>query len=87
MATPEDDLARALAQLPVIPKGKPLSVAERGDLLAAVLPVYRAGATFRQIAAQTHRSYGSISRLLNEEPDCVRGRGGDTRRPASRRST
>ncbi|MFJ9574592.1 helix-turn-helix domain-containing protein [Streptomyces bacillaris] len=87
MATPDDDLARALAQLPVIPKGKPLSVAERADLLAAVLPVYRAGATFRQIAAQTHRSYGSISRLLSKEPDSVRGRGGNTRCSACRRST
>lgn len=72
----------SLKGLPVIPKGVLLTGAKRAAFLAKILPVYRQGASIREIAEQTHRSYGSIQRLLGDA-GVLRGRGGG---PHERRS-
>jgi hypothetical protein len=40
---------------------------------------YEAGASIRELAAQTGRSYGFVHRLLGESGASYRGRGGATR--------
>ncbi len=45
---------------------------------------YRAGASIRELSAQTGRSYGFVHRILTDSGIALRGRGGATRDRASR---
>ncbi len=57
----------------------------RETMARQVSEQYRAGASIREIASATGRSYGFIHRLLLESDVVLRGRGGATRsrrRPA-----
>lgn len=47
---------------------------------------YEAGASIRELAEQTGRSYGFVHRLLGESGANYRGRGGATRGRAAARS-
>ncbi|GAA1192832.1 hypothetical protein GCM10009654_57630 [Streptomyces hebeiensis] len=68
-----------LSDLPVIPYGKHLSPSETEALLRKVIPLYQAGASIRQIAKKTGRSYGGMHRMLSEAGVKMRGRGGGRR--------
>ncbi|MFE7484997.1 helix-turn-helix domain-containing protein, partial [Streptomyces sp. NPDC057552] len=66
------DLARALDQLPVIPKGAKLQGDKYTAFVRKVLDAHRAGASIREISDRTQRGYGSIQRLIHAEaPDAV----------------
>lgn len=52
---------------------------EREELTASLVAQYRAGASIRELAAATGRSYGFVHRLLSESDVDLRGRGGATR--------
>ncbi len=60
-------------------KGSRVTGAERDKLTASLRKTYDAGASIRQLAASTGRSYGFIHRVLNESGATLRGRGGATR--------
>lgn len=57
---------------------------ERAELTRTVAAEYRAGASIRELAASTGRSYGFIHRMLSDAGVEMRGRGGATRDRASR---
>ncbi len=59
---------------------------ERAKLAAKVTKLYQNGATIRQLAASTGRSYGFIHGLLRESGAELRAHGGDNR-PKMRRVT
>lgn len=64
--------------------GTRVSGAERQALSAELADKYRAGASIRELAASTGRSYGFVHRVLTEADVDLRGRGGATRDRASR---
>ena len=59
---------------------------DRARLGVKVAKLYQNGATIRQLAASTGRSYGFIHRLLRESGADFRARGGNNR-PKTRRVT
>lgn len=63
-------------------KGSRVSGAARDALATEVSAKYLEGASIRDLAAETGRSYGFIHRLLVESGVTLRGRGGA---PKSRR--
>ena len=60
-------------------KGRRVSGNERDKLTVDLKKKYTAGASIRDLAAQTGRSYGFVHRVLSESGVTLRGRGGATR--------
>ena len=56
----------------------------RAELSRSLEMQYRAGASIRELAASTQRSYGFIHRMLSDSGVPLRGRGGATRDRSSR---
>lgn len=63
-------------------KGSRVSGADRAALAAALGKRYTAGASIRELAASSGRSYGFVHRLLTESGQPLRGRGGSNRATA-----
>jgi predicted transcriptional regulator len=64
-------------------KGRRVSGGERDKLAADLKKKYAAGASIRELAASTGRSYGFVHRVLTESGVTLRGRGGATRGKAA----
>lgn len=62
-----------------IKKGARITGARRDKLAATVTKKYDGGASIRELAESTGRSYGFVHRLLSESGATMRGRGGATR--------
>jgi hypothetical protein len=60
-------------------KGIRVTGAEREKLAQTLVKRYEAGASIRELAKSTGRSYGFIHRVLDESGVTLRGRGGATR--------
>lgn len=60
-------------------KGRRVTGAERDKLATDLKKKYSGGASIRDLAAATGRSYGFIHRVLLESGATLRGRGGATR--------
>lgn len=56
----------------------------RDQLLRELRKAYEGGASIRNLAATTGRSYGSIHSMLRESGTTMRGRGGPNRRSRPR---
>ena len=65
--------------VPTLAKGKRITGSERDKLTKDLKKRYRAGASIRELANETGRSYGFIHRLLSDSGVKLRGRGGATR--------
>jgi hypothetical protein len=63
-----------------IAKGQRVTGAERETLTVDLVKKYKSGASIRELAADTSRSYGFIHRILKDAGVELRGRGGATRR-------
>lgn len=63
-------------------KGRRITGAERAKLGRDLKRRYEAGASIRELATDTSRSYGFIHRVLTDEGAALRGRGGATRAKA-----
>jgi hypothetical protein len=61
-------------------KGSRVTGGERDKLSATLRKRYDSGASIRELAASTGRSYGFVHRILSESGASLRGRGGATRR-------
>jgi len=61
-------------------KGRRITGADRDRLSTDLKRRYDSGASIRDLAADTGRSYGFIHRVLSESGATFRGRGGATRR-------
>jgi predicted transcriptional regulator len=61
-------------------KGSRVTGTERDKLTGVLRKKYDAGASIRELAESTGRSYGFIHRVLSESGATLRGRGGPTRR-------
>lgn len=60
-------------------KGRRVTGSERDKLGADLKKKYTAGASIRDLAEATGRSYGFVHRVLSESGVALRGRGGATR--------
>jgi hypothetical protein len=60
-------------------KGSRVTGAERDKLSTTLKKKYDGGASIRELASSTGRSYGFIHRVLSEAGANLRGRGGPTR--------
>lgn len=60
-------------------KGRRVTGGERDKLAADLKKKYSGGASIRELAESTGRSYGFIHRVLSESGVALRGRGGATR--------
>ena len=60
-------------------KGRRVAGGERDKLAADLKKKYAAGASIRELAESTGRSYGFVHRILTEAGAPLRGRGGATR--------
>lgn len=69
-----------------LPKGRRITGSAREDLTEQLKKQYEGGASIRQLAQETGRSYGFVHRLLVEADVTLRGRGGPTRGPAKESS-
>jgi hypothetical protein len=65
--------------VPELKKGSRVTGTERDKLSTGLKKKYDSGASIRQLAADTGRSYGFIHRVLSESGAKLRGRGGATR--------
>ena len=63
-----------------IAKGQRVTGADREALSKDLVEKYKSGASIRDLAAETSRSYGFIHRILKDAGVELRGRGGATRR-------
>jgi len=61
-------------------KGVRVTGVERDKLSTGLKKKYDNGASIRELAASTGRSYGFVHRVLSEAGVNLRGRGGPTRR-------
>ena len=68
----------------VIGKGRRVSGGERDKLAADLSKKYAGGASIRELAESTGRSYGFIHGVLREHGVELRGRGGATRGKAAK---
>lgn len=66
-----------------VTKGRRITGAERQTLTDEVRSKYEQGASIRELAEQTGRSYGFIHRLLSESGTALRGRGGSVKKRQS----
>jgi predicted transcriptional regulator len=62
-----------------VTKGARISGAEREQLAKTLRKSYEKGASLRELASQTGRSYGFVHRVLTDAGVTLRGRGGATR--------
>jgi transposase len=60
-------------------KGRRITGVERERLTDELKTKYEQGASIRELAEQTGRSYGFVHRLLNESDTSLRGRGGSSK--------
>ena len=60
-------------------KGARITGGDRNKLAADLKRRYTAGASIRDLASETGRSYGFVHRMLSEAGVTLRGRGGATR--------
>ncbi|MGZ4590196.1 MAG: helix-turn-helix domain-containing protein [Actinomycetes bacterium] len=60
-------------------KGARITGGERNKLAADLKRRYTSGASIRDLASETGRSYGFVHRMLSESGVALRGRGGATR--------
>lgn len=60
-------------------KGARISGSDRDKLATDLKKKYEGGASIRDLAAETGRSYGFVHRVLSETGVQLRGRGGATR--------
>ena len=60
-------------------KGSRVTGAERDKLSVTLTKKYNSGASIRELASATGRSYGFVHRVLSEAGVTLRGRGGATR--------
>lgn len=60
-------------------KGSRVTGAERDQLAADLRSKYDSGASIRDLAEKSGRSYGFVHRILSESGTALRGRGGATR--------
>jgi predicted transcriptional regulator len=60
-------------------KGARITGGERNKLAADLKRRYTSGASIRELASETGRSYGFVHRMLSESGVTLRGRGGATR--------
>jgi predicted transcriptional regulator len=60
-------------------KGSRITGAERDKLSMTLTKKYQNGASIRELASATGRSYGFIHQVLSEAGVTLRGRGGATR--------
>jgi predicted transcriptional regulator len=65
--------------VPTLAKGKRITGSDRDKLAKDLKKQYQAGASIRELANETGRSYGFIHRLLSDSGVKLRGRGGATR--------
>lgn len=65
--------------MPTLAKGKRITGSDRDKLAKDLKKQYQAGASIRELANETGRSYGFIHRLLSDSGVKLRGRGGATR--------
>lgn len=70
-----------------LPKGRRITGSARETLTVDLRKQYEKGASIRELASQTGRSYGFIHRLLVEADVTLRGRGGPTRGNGSKSAT
>ncbi len=63
-----------------IKKGARITGSTRDKLAAYLKRKYEMGASIRQLAESTGRSYGFVHRVLGESGVTLRGRGGNTRK-------
>ena len=63
-----------------IAKGQRVTGAERAKLESQLSKRYQEGASIRELAAETGRSYGFVHRVLTDSGVTLRGRGGATRK-------
>ena len=68
-----------------IGKGRRVSGGERDKLTADLKKKYAAGASIRDLAESTGRSYGFVHRVLSESGVALRGRGGAARGKAAKK--
>ena len=59
-----------------VTKGARISGAERERLTSTLQKKYEKGASLRELAEQTGRSYGFVHRILTDAGVTLRGRGG-----------
>jgi predicted transcriptional regulator len=62
-----------------VAKGARISGADRERLTNTLRKQYEKGASLRELAEQTGRSYGFVHRMLTDAGVTLRGRGGSTR--------
>ncbi len=67
-------------------KGRRVQGGERDKLSQDLKKKYVAGASIRELAESTGRSYGFVHRLLTESGVALRGRGGATRGKAKQKA-
>lgn len=67
-----------------IAKGQRITGADRDKLAKELRKRYEAGASIRELAADTQRSYGFVHRILSDAGVQLRGRGGATRGKAKK---
>ncbi len=66
------------------PRAARVTGEQRAELARTLEGKYRAGASIRELASDTGRSYGFIHRVLTDAGVPLRGRGGATRDRTSR---
>ncbi|GAB2673781.1 helix-turn-helix domain-containing protein [Thalassiella azotivora] len=69
--------------MPQLPKGRRIVGDARADLTADLVRRYEAGASIRDLAEETGRSYGFVHRIIKDSGATMRGRGGATRRKST----
>jgi hypothetical protein len=65
-------------------KGRRVTGGDRSKLASDLRKRYEGGASIRELAGETGRSYGFIRRILSESGTTLRGRGGATRSKAKK---
>lgn len=65
-------------------KGRRVTGGDRSKLASDLRKRYEGGASIRELAGDTGRSYGFIHRILGESGATLRGRGGATRSKAKK---
>ena len=63
-----------------IAKGQRITGPDRDKLGESLKKRYESGASIRELAAETQRSYGFVHRILSDAGVKLRGRGGATRK-------
>jgi hypothetical protein len=65
-------------------KGRRVTGGDRSKLASDLRKKYEGGASIRELAGDTGRSYGFVHRILSESGATLRGRGGATRSKAKK---